>query len=421
MRLHLTAGPSEPALLDLPWSLPLEEWPTDRLVAYPRGISRHTVRFVRNAGTVYAVKETSRRAAEREFRLLRAVGRRDIPAVEAVAVVTDRTTADGSPLDAALVTRHLTFSLPYRALFSQMLRPERAQRFLEALAELLVRLHLAGFYWGDCSLSNTLFRRDAGALAAYLVDAETGELKGDLSPGMRENDLSIATENITGDLLDLEAAGLLDERVDAFATAAEIERLYRDLWCELTREEVVGVNERHRIDSRVRRLNDLGYDVAELEVNTDETGRRLIVRTEVVQPGLHSRRLHDLTGLCTQDRQARRLMSDIRAFQAAKYPKGEAPSQIVVAHRWLVEVFVPIVESVPKHLRGKLEPAEIFHEVLEHRWYLAEDAGEPVDIEAAAADYVAGVLVHKPDEKAVLGAEVVSSEAVGVEPVLATG
>lgn len=404
MRLHLTAGPSEPALLDLPWSVPLEEWPADHLVAYPRGLSRHIVRFVRNAGVVYAVKETSQHAAEREFRLLRALAGRDIPAVEAVAVVTDRTDDDGKPLDAALVTRHLTFSLPYRALFSQVLRPSAAQNLLEALAELLVRLHLTGFYWADCSLSNTLFRRDAGALAAYLVDAETGELKGNLGDGMRGNDLTIATENISGDLLDLEAAGLLDERLDPLDTATELERLYGELWSELTRVEVLDADERHLIDSRVRRLNDLGYDVAELQVSTDDTGRRLVVRTEVVQPGLHARRLHELTGLAVQERQARRLMSDIRAFRAAKYPDGDAPSPLVVAHRWLIESFVPTVEAVPRDLRGKLEPAEVFHEALEHRWYLSEEQGHNVGLEAAVASYVRDVLVHKPDEKAVLGA-----------------
>lgn len=42
---------------------------------------------------------------------------------------------------------------------------------LDAISGLLVQLHLAGTFWGDCSLSNTLFRRDAGALQAYLVDA----------------------------------------------------------------------------------------------------------------------------------------------------------------------------------------------------------------------------------------------------------
>src|SRR5690606_28003923 len=158
-------------------------------------------------------------------------------------------------------------------------------------------------------------------------------------------------------------------------------------------------DERHLIDRRVRKLNDLGYDVAELAVSTDDSGRRLVVRTEVVQPGLHARRLHELTGLTVQERQARRLMSDIRAFKAAKYPEGDAPSDIVVAHRWLVEVFVPTVEAVPRELRGKLEPAQVFHEVLEHRWYLSEEEGHNVGLTAAVESYVSDVLVHKPDEK----------------------
>ena len=75
-----------------------------------------------------------------------------------------------------LVTKHLQFSLPYRALFSQYLQPDTTRRLIDALAVLLVRLHLTGFYWGDVSLSNTLFRRDAETFAAYLVDAETGDL-----------------------------------------------------------------------------------------------------------------------------------------------------------------------------------------------------------------------------------------------------
>src|SRR5262245_59987448 len=183
--MRITSALVEPALLDLPWSTPLEEWPADQLVALPQGISRHVVRFVRIAGVVYAVKEIDERIAEREYGLLRALERLGAPAVEATAIVADRTYSCGAPLEPALVTRHLHFSLPYRALFSHTLRPDTISRLLDALAALLVRLHLTGFFWGDCSLSNTLFRRDAGAFAAYLVDAETGALHPQLSNGQR--------------------------------------------------------------------------------------------------------------------------------------------------------------------------------------------------------------------------------------------
>ena len=145
--------------------------------------------------------------------------RLEIPCVEPVAVITNRTDVDGEPLKPVLVTRHLQFSLPYRALFTQTLRPDTATRLVDALAVLLVRLHIVGFFWGDVSLSNTLFRRDAGAFAAYLVDAETGELyEGGLSNGQRENDLEIARVNIAGELLDLEAGGRVDDELDPVAS-----------------------------------------------------------------------------------------------------------------------------------------------------------------------------------------------------------
>ena len=176
MALDITTARLDPALLDLPWDVPLEEWPKELLAALPRGISRHVVRFVRLSGRVLAVKEIKAELALREYNMLRMLQRLDQPCVVPLGVVKGRLDADGRPLDACLITAHLQFSLPYRALYSQTLRPDTAARLIDALAVLLVRLHLCGFWWGDVSLSNTLFRRDAGAFAAYLVDAETGEL-----------------------------------------------------------------------------------------------------------------------------------------------------------------------------------------------------------------------------------------------------
>jgi hypothetical protein len=54
-------------------------------------------------------------------------------------------------------------------------------------------------------------------------------------------------------------------------------------------------------------------------------------------------------------------------------------------------------------MRGRLEPAEIFHEVLEHRWFMSEAAGHSVAFAEVVDDCVANVLARKPEEKAVLG------------------
>ena len=404
MALQLLAAPSDPALLDLPWPVPLSDWPADQLVALPRGISRHVVRFVRLDASVYAVKEVGEPIALREYGLLRQLERRDLPAVRAVGVLSGRVGDDGTPLDAALITRHLQFSLPSRALFSSTLRPDTAVRLLDALAALLVRMHTAGFYWGDCSLSNTLFRRDAGAFAAYLVDAETGELHNQLSEGQRSYDLDLARTNIAGELLDLEAGGLLHESIDPIETSDQVVERYRSLWEELLGSETFDSGERFRIDQRIRRLNDLGFDVAELNIVTDIDGRTVQLEPKVVDAGHHSRRLLRLTGLDVEENQARRLLNDLDAYRAAKDVQNE--DEEIVAHRWVSDSFEPVVQAVPKELRGKLEPAEIFHEVLEHRWFLSERAGRDIGLIPSARSYVFDVLTHKPDEKAVLGAPI---------------
>ena len=401
MALHLTGAPDQPELVDLPWSLPLEAWPADRMVGLPRGLSRHVVRFVRVADAVFAVKEIGEHAAHREYAVLRAMERLSVPAVTAVGIVDGRTSADGDALEPALVTRHLEFSLPYRALFSGTLRPETAVRLLDALAVLLVRLHLTGFYWGDCSLSNTLFRRDAGSFAAYLVDAETTEHHPVLSEGQRSYDLSMARTNIIGELMDLQAGELLETGIDPVAIGDTIAARYTDLWRTLTEPEVFHLGERHRVEGRVRRLNDLGFDVAELDVATDVQGGQVRIQPKVVDAGHHARRLLRLTGLDVEENQARRLLNDLDAFRAARPERQSAPEQIA-AHEWLTTVFHPVVLSVPRELHGKLDQAEVFHEVLEHRWFLSERAGRDVGIREAATSYVDSVLRHKPDEKSLL-------------------
>ena len=249
-QLQITAARVDPALLDLPWEVPLEEWPEDVLAALPRGISRHVVRFVKLSGRIIAVKEIGESVAHHEYDQLRALGRLETPSVQPLAVITGRVSPDGEPLNSALVTEHLQYSLPYRALFSQYMRPETAGRLIDALAVLLVRLHLTGFYWGDVSLSNTLFRRDAGAFAAYLVDAETGELHPQLSPGQRNYDLDLARTNIIGELMDLQAGEELDEDVDVIAVSNEI--AHRALHRALPRlAEVLSGHEETTVEIRV--------------------------------------------------------------------------------------------------------------------------------------------------------------------------
>jgi hypothetical protein len=400
---HLVARTGHPDFLDFPWDRPLADWDDHRLVDYDKGVSRHVVRFVAEAGRAYALKETSLDLAEREYRVLRALADARLPAVEAVAVVSSRFGRDGEPLPAVLITQHLDFSLPYRTLFTGRGIPDLRSRLIDALAVLLVRLHLDGFFWGDCSLSNVLFRRDAGALSAYLVDAETSEHHPTLSAGQRLHELSIATENVAGELLDLCSARHLPSDVDPLQTAGDLEHRYNELWDELTREEVVGARERRGIEARLRRLNELGFDVDELEVNRAADGREFRIVARVLEEGHHARRLAALTGLSVQENQARRLLNDMAEFAAwVEISEGRDVPEAVASYRWLTEAYQPTLARVPEELRGKLHPAELYHEILEHRWYLAEERGEEVPTAEAIEDYVESQLRHRTDEHTVI-------------------
>jgi hypothetical protein len=350
---------------------------------------------------VIAIKETTDEMAKREYEMLRTLQRLDVPCVDPLAVITNRHSDDGDELRSALVTRHLKFSLPYRALFSQQLRPDTATRLVDALAVLLVRLHVIGFFWGDVSLSNTLFRRDAGAFAAYLVDAETGQLyEGGLSNGQRENDLEIARVNIAGELMDLEAGGRIDEELDPITLSNGIVAAYRSLWKELTGSESFSSSERWRINKRVDRLNELGFDIEELAIKTTEGGTTVRIQPKVVDAGHHQRRLLRLTGLDAQENQARRLLNDLDSY-TAKYGR-KAYDEEMLAHEWLAKVFEPVIRAIPRDLKGKLEPAEIFHQLLEHRWYMSQAQNRDVPLAEALSSYIDDILRHRRDEATVI-------------------
>ncbi|MCD6639986.1 MAG: DUF4032 domain-containing protein [Nocardioides sp.] len=396
MALRIVASRPDPAIVRLPWRTPLEDWPSPPVVPLPRGLSRHVVRIVRLGEQTYAVKETQEDIAFREYRLLRDLQRMGLPSVVPQGVVAGREDDSGEPLPAALLTRHLQFSLPYRSLFAHGLGAESIPSLIDALVVLLVRLHLAGFFWGDVSLSNVLFRRSAGEFAAYLVDAETGELHESIGDRMREHDITIGCENIFAELMDLSASGAVSQPVDGLAVVEQLRSRYDALWRELTDVEEFGSGELWRIEQRIEHLNDLGFDVDELDIVTDLGGDSVRIQPKVVEAGHHRRELQSLTGMTVEDNQARRLLNDLASF-TAHHDLGREDRHLVAA-RWVQRVYEPIMAMVPPEARGKLEPAEVFHEILEHRWYLSEAAGHEVDIFETARSYIDHHLASRPDE-----------------------
>jgi hypothetical protein len=400
MTLRITGfGEEIAAVSGLPWELPLEEWPEDPALAEKRGISRHVVRLIRvndePDSEIYAVKETVSEFANREYSALRELRRLQAPSVDPIAVVEGRQDTNGEELPCVLATRFLPYSLPYRVLLSGAVTPHDILNMANALALLLVRLHLLGFWWGDCSLSNTLFRRDAESFAAYLVDAETGEFQKILSDGQREHDLEIAHFNVAAELEDLALSGVLYPGMDPVRASDAVIKRYRRLWAALRDPQSLDPTDRRAVERAMRQLHDLGFAVEEVSIAIDGENKVLKFQPKLVAAGYHTNRLRDLMGLETEELQAKRILASFDRYRARESNSSASINE--TAFKWLTEIFNPIINSVPAEHVGRVEPAQLFHEVLEHRWYLSEAAGHDVGLDLACKTYISEVLPYRRD------------------------
>jgi hypothetical protein len=373
-----------PGLIGLPWEIPLAEWDgTDvPLRDVPVGPSRHLVRFVELEEGLVAVKEAPPRIVQREYDVLRRLELERLPAVRPLGMVL--ASGDGEGL---LLTRFLERSWQYRRLFMRLPLDsvKQRQRLLAAMAGLLVELHRAGVFWGDCSLANTLFVRDGQTLQAHLVDAETSEVHPSLSDGQREFDLEILVQNVAGGLLDIATRLGAEDEADEFVAGAEsVAETYRELWEELHRDLVLRMDERWQIAGRLHRLHELGYAVDEVRLEPGPGGDdQLRVKVAVAGRDYHAEELRALTGLTVGEGQAAVLLNDVRAYISRLEPQVDART---AAWRWRREVFANALALVTEAgLASTSDPVQAVCDLLEVRWLLSEQAGRDVGDDAAIA------------------------------------
>lgn len=400
--LALQVRPGHPDFLDLPWHLPLGRWNGQcaRIVEMQRGLSRHEVLFVSYGKVVYALKELPPRIGQREYEVLRGLEERGLPTVVGVGLA--RTRPEGaSEEQSVLVTQFLESSLPYRTLFMQSGLQRYRERLLDAMAILLVRLHLGGCFWGDCSLSNTLFRRDAGELQAYLVDAETSELHPELSDGRRAHDLDIMEENVMGGLADLAAIVELPAVLDVEQTGGNIRKRYEQLWSEINREVRLTPGDSYKIQERIRSLNALGFSVSEVELVTSGEGNQLKMRTIVTDRDYHRHLLHGLTGVVAEEHQAALLINELQALKATLTNETNRSVPLsVAAYRWLNEWFLPTTQELQRTVKTPEDVSELYCQVLEHKWFLSEREKKDVGMKRAIEDYLALRKRQEEEEEA---------------------
>jgi len=372
--LRLRASAS--GLVALPWRQPLESWsPAEApLLDVPLGESRHVVRVVRVADRAWALKALPQWAAEREHAALLAMERRGVPAVRAAGLVT----RDG---DAVLVTEYLDDSVLWRSLLPRS--PDGADqraRLQEAVAVFLVDLHRRGVFWGDCSPSNLLLRRDGPLLQPYLVDAETAQVRPSLTDGQRREDLEILQVNLGGGILDVAAE--LQRTQDPEQLLEEVRGIgsrYDALWRALHAQPTLPFGRRQDAVVEVGRLNDLGYAVDEVRLTSVGAGRDEVrLQTVVAQRRHHADELRRLTGLEVGEGQALVLLGELRSHaRTSGLPEVEA------ARSWVERVLRPAVDRLRLALPGPRDVVQDYCDLLEVRWLLSERAGHDVGDEAA--------------------------------------
>lgn len=389
MALQLTIRPGHPDFLDLPWDQPLLTWGVSNLLELPKGISRHVVRFLSYPDGIYVVKEMPVAPARNDYHVLRTLEASAAPAVFPVGLVEGRCPDPTEERAAALISAYEPFSFSYREMLAGPGFGPRRTQMLDAFAGLLVQLHVAGCFWGDCSLSNVLYRFDAEAIETIMVDAETAfVIDGELSRGQREEDVSIMVDNVAGGMADIAAEMGHDLDAADLSLGDDIADRYHNLWAELRAEETVRPSERYKIRDRIDRINRLGFDVEEVGLvpNRDDTAE-FRISVKLGGRNFHSHRLKELTGIDALENQARHILSDLHYFSCAVGGES-ATGKAVHAVRWRATEFEPTLARI-RALNGIVDPLQAYSDLLHHRYMLAAGLGWDVPTTEAFDDWVA--------------------------------
>ena len=337
---------------------------------------------------MYALKELPEDVAETEFEVLRHLEEAGLPAVRALGLA-----ARSERGDAILVTEYLRHSMQYRRLLMRFrqVSPAYRDRLLDAMALLLVDLHRGGVYWGDCSLANTLFRRDGDTIQAYLVDAETSEVHPSLSDGQRRFDLDILVENVAFGLADLAAYQGREDDIDAAIGVGRVgPRPLRGGVGRAVRASPSSSPATARRSGRGCGGSTTSASPWTSTWTPSGPRGRCGIRTAVTTRRYHANELERRTKLRTLEGQARILLNDLAEYHAwlEFYERRAVPPE-EAAERWLREVYRPTLAQITGLVGPDRDLVQAYCDVLEHKWLLSELEGRDVGLRAAIESYVA--------------------------------
>ncbi|NIS34986.1 MAG: DUF4032 domain-containing protein, partial [Actinobacteria bacterium] len=162
------------------------------------------------------------------------------------------------------------------------------------------------------------------------------------------------------------------------ALGEDVSARYDALWAEVKVPVVLGRDEHYRITERIRRLNEMGFEVADVELIPEAEGNRLKLDLTVGGRTFHTRQLRELTGVDASENQARQILADLRNYSASRGLEA-ASMKSVAAIRWRVEVFEPLLERLRRlPALHTTDPIQAFCDFLHHRYLISADAGRDI-------------------------------------------
>ena len=241
---------------------------------------------------------------------------------------------------------------------------------------------MIGCFWGDCSLSNVLYRYDASEIRTIMVDAETSKMVPALSDGQRYEDLEIMEMNVAGGMSDIAASQGSDLDHADIHLGAQIRERYEWLWNAVNRDVVIAPDERWRVVERINELNDLGFTVDELELDEVDDGSLVRLHTTVGTRRFHADRLSELTAVQATEWQARHILSDLYHYRSLH----QADKPGVSALRWRVDVLEPMLQRMGADRPG-YDPIQQYCDFLHFRYEVSRQRGLDIDNEAAYVEW----------------------------------
>ena len=351
-------------LENLPWDTPLNEW-NDKQVKFleiRKGISKHTVRFIKTKDFAFAIKQTNPISAYFESETFTKLLQKGIHTLIPAGYIFykknlfERNAEEKESL-AFIVTILEAKSIPHSILFKWDFSDTSRKSIYKAAAELLADLHFNNIFWGDASLSNVLIKflktkddqgKSRTELKAFLSDSETIQILKEIS----------------------------DEHIKK-----DVKRFY-DSMTEISKE--------FPKDEKGKSEIDLSEDKKYLK---QEYKTRFDLLNKIAE-------FEKITGLdvqkhffkITDQYSIESILKQIEEHKWYLSEKGGSEIEMsFAANDWIEKIYKPIIEEFNKLKIFDYFPntnsVKLYTDIMAHKYYLSIEKGEDIGIYAAIRSY----------------------------------